>query len=38
VVLEPAGIRHFYTDNWGAYHRHLAPTRMGISTSLSRGQ
>jgi insertion element IS1 protein InsB len=23
----PFGIRHFYTDGWGAYHRHLAPHR-----------
>lgn len=22
-LLEPFGINHFYTDNWGAYSRHL---------------
>src|SRR5262249_22273497 len=25
VLLEPFGIRHFYTDDWGAYQRHLDP-------------
>ena len=24
-LLAPFGIRRFYTDGWGAYHRHLAP-------------
>ena len=24
-LLEPFGIRRFYTDGWGAYERHLAP-------------
>jgi len=24
ALLEPFGIRHYYTDGWGAYHRHLA--------------
>ena len=24
-LLEPFGIRHFFTDRWGAYHRHLNP-------------
>ena len=23
ALLEPLGIRRFYTDGWGAYHRHL---------------
>ena len=23
--LVPFGVRRFYTDGWGAYHRHLAP-------------
>jgi insertion element IS1 protein InsB len=27
ALLEPFGIRHFYTDGWGAYHRHLDPKR-----------
>ena len=25
ALLEPFGIRRYYTDGWGAYHRHLAP-------------
>lgn len=25
VLLEPLGIRRFYTDDWGAYERHLEP-------------
>ena len=24
-LLEPFGIKRFYTDGWGAYERHLAP-------------
>jgi insertion element IS1 protein InsB len=27
ALLEPLGIRRFYTDGWGAYHRHLNPQR-----------
>jgi len=27
ALLEPFGIRRFYTDGWGAYRRHLAPHR-----------
>jgi insertion element IS1 protein InsB len=26
ALLAPFGIRRFYTDGWGAYQRHLAPT------------
>ena len=25
ALLAPFGVRRFYTDGWGAYHRHLAP-------------
>jgi insertion element IS1 protein InsB len=25
ALLAPFGIRRFYTDGWGAYHRHLVP-------------
>ena len=25
ALLAPCGIRWFYTDGWGAYHRHLDP-------------
>jgi insertion element IS1 protein InsB len=27
ALLVPSGIKRFYTDGWGAYKRHLAPTR-----------
>jgi insertion element IS1 protein InsB len=27
ALLAPFGIRRFYTDGWGAYHRHLDPKR-----------
>jgi insertion element IS1 protein InsB len=27
ALLEPLGIRRFYTDGWGAYQRHLDPQR-----------
>jgi insertion element IS1 protein InsB len=27
ALLEPLGIRRFYTDGWGAYRRHLNPQR-----------
>jgi insertion element IS1 protein InsB len=27
ALLEPLGIRRFYTDGWGAYSRHLNPRR-----------
>ena len=27
ALLEPLGIRRFYTDGWGAYQRHLDPNR-----------
>src|SRR4051812_16791616 len=30
ALLEPLGIRRFYTDGWGAYHRHLEPKRHGV--------
>jgi insertion element IS1 protein InsB len=31
ALLEPLGIRRFYTDGWGAYQRHLAPTHHVVS-------
>ena len=27
ALLEPFGIRRFYTDGWGAYERHIDPTQ-----------
>jgi insertion element IS1 protein InsB len=29
-LLEPLGIRCFYTDGWGAYHRHLDPNQQVV--------
>ena len=26
-LLEPFGIKHFYTDDWGAYERHIEPEK-----------
>jgi insertion element IS1 protein InsB len=31
ALLEPFGIRRFYTDGWGAYQRHLDPTQHVVS-------
>ena len=31
ALLEPLGIRRFYTDGWGAYRRHLDPGRHVVS-------
>jgi insertion element IS1 protein InsB len=31
ALLAPLGIRRFYTDGWGAYHRHLAPHQHVVS-------
>jgi insertion element IS1 protein InsB len=30
ALLEPFGIRRFYTDGWGAYQRHLAPEKHDV--------
>lgn len=29
-LLEPFGIKHFYTDGWGGYERHLDPALLSI--------
>ena len=29
-LLEPFGITHFFTDDWGAYERHLPPEQQVI--------
>jgi len=34
ALLEPFGIRRFYTDGWGAYRRHLDPH---TTLQVSRG-
>jgi len=30
ALLEPFGIRRFFTDGWGAYRRHLAEHEVGV--------
>jgi insertion element IS1 protein InsB len=30
ALLAPFGIRRFYTDGWGAYHRHLDPKHLVV--------
>jgi len=30
ALLEPFGIRRFYTDDWGAYERHLPPEQQVV--------
>ena len=30
TLLEPLGIKKYYTDNWGAYERHLPPEKHEI--------
>ena len=30
ALLQPFGIRHFFTDDWGAYSRHLDPSKHTI--------
>jgi len=30
ALLEPFGIRQFYTDDWGAYERHLPPEQQVV--------
>jgi len=29
-LLEPFEIKHFYTDGWGGYERHIDPTQLSI--------
>lgn len=33
ALLEPFGITHYYTDNWGAYQRHLEADKHQIGKS-----
>ncbi len=30
-LLEPFGIKHFYTDDWGSYERNISPKQHTIS-------
>ena len=36
ALLEPFGIRHFYTDGWGAYERHLAPEQHHVGKAKTQ--
>lgn len=29
-LLDPFGVNHYYTDDWGAYKRHLPPEKLEI--------
>jgi insertion element IS1 protein InsB len=29
-LLEPFGIKHFFTDGWGGYEQHISPTQISI--------
>jgi insertion element IS1 protein InsB len=29
-LLNPFGVRHFFTDGWGGYERHIAPEQLSI--------
>ena len=29
-LLEPFGVRHFFTDGWGGYERHIEEERLSI--------
>jgi len=33
TLVEPFGITRFYTDHWGAYHRHLEAARQAAGKS-----
>ena len=30
-LLEPFGIKHYYTDDWGAYERNISPEQHTVS-------
>ena len=36
MLLEPFGIRRFYTDDWGVYERHLDPEKHVIGKANTR--
>ena len=35
-LLEPFGIRRFYTDGWGAYERHIAPEQHTVGKAQTQ--
>lgn len=30
ALLEPFGVRHFFTDGWGGYERHISAEQLSI--------
>jgi insertion element IS1 protein InsB len=36
ALLEPFGITRYYTDGWGAYERHIAPSSIGLARQIPR--
>lgn len=30
ALLEPFGVRHFFTDRWGGYERHISAEKLSI--------
>ena len=36
ALLKPFGIRRFYTDGWGAYHRHLDPSEHEVGKRFTQ--
>jgi insertion element IS1 protein InsB len=38
ALLEPFGIRRFYTDGWGAYQRHLDPNQHVVGKRRTQQQ
>jgi len=36
ALLEPCGIRRFYTDGWGAYERHIDPEQHNIGKETTQ--
>ena len=35
-LLEPFGVRHFFTDGWGGYERHIAQEQLTIDKSKTQ--
>jgi insertion element IS1 protein InsB len=36
ALLAPLGIRRFYTDGWGVYHRHLEPHQHVVGKRMTQ--
>ena len=35
-LLEPFGVRHFFTDGWGGYERHIAEEQLTIDKAKTQ--